>query len=112
MQLYTILMLLIALAIEITFADKVCPDRKVHFSAGGKDFHFSWREFPGKEFTWSQGRKYCQNHCMDLVSLEMKSDWDTVIDIFNNGKYCADRNSDLLPQGRDVIMDDPLPHLD
>ncbi len=90
MEYYILLLLLVGLAIETGFAEKVCPDRKVHFSAGSKDYHFSWREFPDKEFTWSQGRKYCQKHCMDLVSLEIKSDWDNVVDIFNKGRFFKD----------------------
>ena len=55
------------------------------FVGGGKDYHFSWKDSPDKEFTWQQGRKYCQNICMDLASIQTQSDWDTLLEIFNTG---------------------------
>jgi hypothetical protein len=63
-----------------------CSDRKVHLTKGGKEYHFSWKEHPDKAFSWSQGRKYCKDICMDLVSLETKDDWNTILEIFAKEK--------------------------
>jgi hypothetical protein len=79
-----LIVFLLEIGLIQSLTDK-CSDRKVHFSSGGKNFHFSWRDQPGRNFSWSQGRKFCKEICMDLVSLETKVDWDTVVDIFKNG---------------------------
>ena len=65
-----------------------CPGRAVHLTSGGKDFHFSWKEHPDKVFSWTEGRKYCKEICMDLVSLETKDDWETVLEIIKKGNLC------------------------
>ena len=80
-----ILILVLGSSIANAGKPNKCNDRKVHFSGGGKDYHFSWKDSADKEFTWQQGRKYCQNICMDLASIQTQSDWDTLLEIFNTG---------------------------
>ena len=79
---FQVLLLPVFLLLDVTSADQ-CSNRSVHLTSGGKNYHFSWRDQPDEVFTWSQGRKYCKNICMDLVSLETKDEWDTVVEIFN-----------------------------
>lgn len=81
---FQVLLLPVFLLLDVTSADQ-CSNRSVHLTSGGKNYHFSWRDQPDEVFTWSQGRKYCKNICMDLVSLETKDEWDTVVEIFNKG---------------------------
>ena len=50
-------------------------------SSGGKDYRLSWKEHPDKVFSWTEGRKNCKDICMDLVSLETKDVWETVLKI-------------------------------
>jgi hypothetical protein len=49
---------------------------RIHERFGGKGYFFSWKEAStvGKEKDWLDGRNYCRQRCMDLVSLETKAE--------------------------------------
>lgn len=57
------------------FSLKNCLGR-IHERFGGKGYFFSWKEpsTVGKEKDWLDGRNYCRQRCMDLVSLESKAE--------------------------------------
>jgi len=64
----------------------------------GKRYHFSWLEVgEDRKFKWEEARNYCRRFCMDAISIESNSEWDTVVDtlkqhtlryIWTGGRKC------------------------
>ncbi|XP_059490613.1 uncharacterized protein LOC132205534 [Neocloeon triangulifer] len=58
----------------------LCAQRKIHERFGGKGYFFSWKEpsTAGQEKDWLDGRNYCRQRCMDLVSPDSKPENDFI----------------------------------
>ncbi|KAK6633217.1 hypothetical protein RUM44_003818 [Polyplax serrata] len=50
---------------------QLCATRQIHEIFGNKGYWFSWRDpSNNRERDWLDGRNFCRQRCMDLVSLE------------------------------------------
>jgi len=82
-----------------------CVSRPKHFQYDGHNFFFSKFEEQYKNITanWLDGRNYCREHCMDLVSLETEDKNDFFINwllendlpyIWTSGRLCDFKGCD------------------
>merc|ERR1719309_1303795 len=57
-----------------------CVKRPKHFEFGNHNYFFSGDEAPFKKikYDWLDGRNFCREYCMDLVSLETERESDYI----------------------------------
>ena len=50
----------------------LCAQRKIHFRLGDSGYYASWLEKDTKNLflNWLDGRNWCRDRCMDLISME------------------------------------------
>jgi len=77
----------------------LCLRRKSHFQENGHHYFLSWRSTWHKyeDWDWFNGRNFCREHCMDLVSFDMPGEFelikkimarDKVDSIYSSGRKC------------------------
>jgi len=85
----------------LLFAPKMekCAKRKSHGKLGGHHYFLSWREPWNRyeDWDWFNGRNFCRERCMDLVSFETAHEFrmlkevmiaDNVTSIYTSGRKC------------------------
>jgi len=81
----------------------MCKTRKYHEKYGKHHYFLSWREPWNKfeDWDWFNGRNFCRERCMDLVSFEDPAEYrhfaklmhkDNVSSIFTSGRKCNFQN--------------------
>ncbi|XP_045472260.1 uncharacterized protein LOC123679000 [Harmonia axyridis] len=85
---------------------QLCAQRVIHErTPDGKGYFFSWREpqTRGVEKDWLDGRNFCRERCMDLISLETsaENEWikqrivsENVKYIWTSGRLCDFKGCD------------------
>merc|ERR1711974_549944 len=80
-----------------------CMKRKTHMKVGNHNYFLSWRE-PWHKFEdrdWFNGRNFCRDRCMDLVSFNTPGEFemfseimkrDNVTSIYTSGRKCNFQN--------------------
>lgn len=82
---------------------ELCKKRKFHEKYGNHHYFLSWREPWNKfeDWDWFNGRNYCRERCMDLVSFETPEEYrhfakimfkDNVSSIYTSGRKCNFQN--------------------
>jgi hypothetical protein len=77
----------------------LCLRRKSHFQENGHHYFLSWRSTWHKyeDWDWFNGRNFCREHCMDLVSFDTPGEFelikkimarDKVDSIYSSGRKC------------------------
>jgi len=77
----------------------MCKNRKYHEKYGKHHYFLSWREPWNKfeDWDWFNGRNFCRERCMDLVSFEDPAEYrhfaklmhrDNVSSIYTSGRKC------------------------
>ena len=69
---------------------ELCKDRKYHEKYGNHHYFLSWREPWNKfeDWDWFNGRNFCRERCMDLVSFETPDEYRHFAKImFRGEKY-------------------------
>ncbi|XP_059096168.1 L-selectin-like [Tigriopus californicus] len=105
MKVFGIIMLCIIISLTSTnVSGNQCQIKgNVHQVTTDRRLHFSWRDYPDRDFSWTQGRKYCKERCMDLVSIDTYEQWRTVRNtlqdenvkfIWTGGRKCNYRGCD------------------
>merc|ERR1711937_85400 len=96
----------------------LCLRRKSHFQENGHHYFLSWRSTWHKyeDWDWFNGRNFCRERCMDLVSFDMPGEFelikkimarDKVDSIYSSGRKCNFKgcegagNSQIPPTDRD-----------
>jgi len=80
-----------------------CMKRKSHLKMGGHHYFLSWREpwHKFEDWDWFNGRNFCRDRCMDLVSFETPEEFkmfeeimekDNVSSIWTSGRKCNFQN--------------------
>ena len=66
----------------------LCRDRKFHEKYGKHHYFLSWREPWNKfeDWDWFNGRNFCRERCMDLVSFETSAEYRHFAKIMHKGK--------------------------
>jgi len=78
---------------------ELCKDRKFHEKYGKHHYFLSWREPWNKfeDWDWFNGRNFCRERCMDLVSFETSEEYrhfakimhkDNVSSVHTSGRKC------------------------
>jgi len=78
---------------------ELCKDRKYHEKYGKHHYFLSWRESWNKfeDWDWFNGRNFCRERCMDLVSFETPDEYrhfakimykDNVTAMWTSGRKC------------------------
>jgi hypothetical protein len=76
-----------------------CQKRISHMQWGGHNYFLSWREpwHKFEDWDWFNGRNFCRDRCMDLVSFETPGEYrlfsaiarqDNVSSIYTSGRKC------------------------
>merc|ERR1712086_1078606 len=76
-----------------------CKTRVSHGKLGGNHYFLSWREpwHKFEDWDWFNGRNFCRERCMDLVSFEDPEEYrhfaklmhkDNVSSVFTSGRKC------------------------
>jgi len=82
---------------------ELCKDRKYHEKYGKHHYFLSWREPWNKfeDWDWFNGRNFCRERCMDLVSFETADEYrhfakimfrDNITAMWTSGRKCNFRN--------------------
>lgn len=80
-----------------------CMKRKSHMKIGGHNYFLSWREpwHKFEDWDWFNGRNFCRDRCMDLVSFETAEEYnmfseimkkDNVSSVWTSGRKCNFQN--------------------
>lgn len=80
-----------------------CKKRKSHMKVGNHNYFLSWREpwHKFEDWDWFNGRNFCRDRCMDLVSFETPGEFamfreimekDNVSSIYTSGRKCNFQN--------------------
>lgn len=80
-----------------------CMKRKSHMKVGNHNYFLSWREpwHKFEDWDWFNGRNFCRDRCMDLVSFDTKGEYemfaeimarDNVTSIYTSGRKCNFQN--------------------
>ena len=66
----------------------LCKDRKFHEKYGKHHYFLSWREPWNKfeDWDWFNGRNFCRERCMDLVSFETSAEYRHFAKIMHKGR--------------------------
>ena len=66
---------------------ELCKDRKFHEKYGKHHYFLSWREPWNKfeDWDWFNGRNFCRERCMDLVSFETSEEYRHFARIMHQG---------------------------
>ncbi|KAJ9583435.1 hypothetical protein L9F63_022221 [Diploptera punctata] len=79
----------------------LCAQRIIHERFKGKGYFFSWKDphTANLEVDWLDGRNYCRQRCMDLVSLETNSENEFIKKrkvkyIWTSGRLCDFKGCD------------------
>merc|ERR1711971_751208 len=76
-----------------------CMKRKSHMKIGNHNYFLSWREpwHKFEDWDWFNGRNFCRDRCMDLVSFDTPGEFkmfeeimarDNVTSIYTSGRKC------------------------
>merc|ERR1712165_545928 len=76
-----------------------CMKRKSHMKIGNHNYFLSWREpwHKFEDWDWFNGRNFCRDRCMDLVSFDTPGEFkmfeeimarDNVSSIYTSGRKC------------------------
>jgi len=82
---------------------KECMERKTHMKVGDHNYFLSWREpwHKFEDWDWFNGRNFCRDRCMDLVSFDTPGEYkmfeeimrrDNVTSIYTSGRKCNFQN--------------------
>jgi len=82
---------------------KECKERKTHMKVGDHNYFLSWREpwHKFEDWDWFNGRNFCRDRCMDLVSFDTPGEFkmfeeimkrDNVSSIYTSGRKCNFQN--------------------
>jgi len=82
---------------------KECMERKTHMKVGDHNYFLSWREpwHKFEDWDWFNGRNFCRDRCMDLVSFDTPGEYkmfeeimrrDNVSSIYTSGRKCNFQN--------------------
>jgi len=80
-----------------------CMKRKSHMKVGNHNYFLSWREpwHKFEDWDWFNGRNFCRDRCMDLVSFNTPGEFemfseimkrDNVTSIYTSGRKCNFQN--------------------
>merc|ERR1712088_1248958 len=80
-----------------------CMKRKSHMKIGNHNYFLSWREpwHKFEDWDWFNGRNFCRDRCMDLVSFDTPGEFkmfeeimarDNVTSIYTSGRKCNFQN--------------------
>jgi len=80
-----------------------CMKRKSHMKVGNHNYFLSWREpwHKFEDWDWFNGRNFCRDRCMDLVSFDTKGEFemfaeimkrDNVTSVYTSGRKCNFQN--------------------
>merc|ERR1712212_1049862 len=80
-----------------------CMKRKTHMKVGNHNYFLSWREpwHKFEDWDWFNGRNFCRDRCMDLVSFNTPGEFkmfeeimrrDNVTSIYTSGRKCNFQN--------------------
>jgi len=80
-----------------------CTKRKSHMKVGDHNYFLSWREpwHKFEDWDWFNGRNFCRDRCMDLVSFDTPGEFlmfeeimrkDNVSSIWTSGRKCNFQN--------------------
>jgi len=80
-----------------------CMKRKTHMKVGNHNYFLSWREpwHKFEDWDWFNGRNFCRDRCMDLVSFNTPGEYkmfeeimkrDNVTSIYTSGRKCNFQN--------------------
>jgi len=80
-----------------------CMKRKSHMKVGNHNYFLSWREpwHKFEDWDWFNGRNFCRDRCMDLVSFDTKGEYemfaeimkrDNVTSVYTSGRKCNFQN--------------------
>merc|ERR1712076_350065 len=80
-----------------------CQKRISHMQWGGHNYFLSWREpwHKFEDWDWFNGRNFCRDRCMDLVSFDTPGEFkmfeeimarDNVTSIYTSGRKCNFQN--------------------
>lgn len=80
-----------------------CMKRKTHMKVGNHNYFLSWREpwHKFEDWDWFNGRNFCRDRCMDLVSFDTPGEYhmfeeimarDNVTSIYTSGRKCNFQN--------------------
>ena len=66
-----------------------CSSRPKHFQRDGHNYFFSKFEegFEDLKGDWLEGRNFCREYCMDLVSLETQEENDFFVEFIESSEY-------------------------
>ena len=66
---------------------ELCKKRKFHEKYGKHHYFLSWREPWNKfeDWDWFNGRNFCRERCMDLVSFESAQEYRHFVNIIHKG---------------------------
>merc|ERR1712088_752198 len=78
---------------------ELCLNRKFHETYNGHNYFLSWREpwHKFEDWDWFNGRNFCRERCMDLVSFETPEEYrhfarilqkDNVSSVYTSGRKC------------------------
>ena len=67
---------------------ELCKERKFHEKYGNHHYFLSWREPWNKfeDWDWFNGRNFCRERCMDLVSFESSQEYRHFAKIMHKGR--------------------------
>jgi len=82
---------------------EACKKRKTHMKVGNHNYFLSWREpwHKFEDWDWFNGRNFCRDQCMDLVSFDTPGEFkmfeeimdrDNVTSIYTSGRKCNFQN--------------------
>ena len=80
-----------------------CMKRKTHMKLGNHNYFLSWREpwHKFEDWDWFNGRNFCRDRCMDLVSFDTPGEFkifedimakDNVTSVYTSGRKCNFQN--------------------
>jgi len=93
---------------------EMCKDRKYHEKYGKHHYFLSWREPWNKfeDWDWFNGRNFCRERCMDLVSFETADEYRHFAKIMHKDNissfYTSGRKCNFLNKGCDAAALQPI----
>lgn len=92
----------------------MCQNRKYHEKYNGHHYFLSWREPWNKfeDWDWFNGRNFCRERCMDLVSFETPAEYRHFAKMLHrdkiNSTYTSGRKCNFLEKGCDAAHLQPI----
>merc|ERR1712168_780287 len=84
-----------------------CMKRKTHMKVGNHNYFLSWREpwHKFEDWDWFNGRNFCRDRCMDLVSFDTKGEYEMFAEIMKrdgvNNTWTSGRKCNFQNKGCD-----------